>query len=168
MRHLKHILSYVFLLCLCACQVSYSFTGADIPAEAKTFSVSYFTINASLADPAYAQNITEDLKDRLLSQTKLNLTKTNGDLQFSGTVTRYDVQPVSIQGNETAAQNRFTIDVKVEYINKFDESRNFEKTFSESTYYEATQDFKTLESSLIEIVNELLTQDIFNASLGNW
>ena len=168
MSKLKPFSAYILALCLCACQVSYSFTGADIPAEADTFSVDYFTIEASLADPAYAQQITEDLKDRLLSQTKLNYSKSNGDIQYKGTVTRYDVQPIAIQGNETAARNRFTISLRIEYFNKFDESKNFEKTISEFTDFDSTEDFKSVEQNLIEIVNELLTQDIFNASLGNW
>jgi hypothetical protein len=39
----------------------------------------------------------------LLAQTPLKLKETEGDVQYTGSLVGYDVQPVSIQANETAA-----------------------------------------------------------------
>ena len=150
------------------CRVSYSFSGADIPSNANTFSVDFFKVTAALASPIYAQKITERLKDLLLSQTRLNLAKSNGDLQYSGTVTRYEVLPVAITGNETAGRNRLTISVRVSYVNTFDEKKNFEKEFTRFEDFEANQTLTQVETGLIEKINEQLVQDIFNASLGDW
>lgn len=166
---MSRILAFFILLVCTSCSVSYSFSGADIPAEAKTFSVDVFENESPLASATYPQNITESLKDKLLSQTKLDLsTKTQGDIHYSGIITSYDVAPVAIQGNETAGLNRFTIRIRVNYVNKLDNSKNFEKSFSRFVDFDATQDFQTVETSLTEEINDQLVLDIFNASLGNW
>ena len=47
-------------------------------------------------------------------------------MQYSGAIIGYDVQPVSIQANETAALNRLTITVSVTYINTLDTKLNAE------------------------------------------
>ncbi|MES2629373.1 MAG: LPS assembly lipoprotein LptE [Bacteroidota bacterium] len=150
------------------CKVSYSFSGADVPAEAKTFSVEYFKVTAPLANPVYPQKITERLKDQINTSTRLELVKSNGDLQYSGTITQYNVLPVAITGNETAGSNRFTITIKVNYINTFDEKKNFERDFTMTRDFPATQSLTEVETGLIEAINNQLAIDIFNASLGNW
>ncbi len=166
---IRYVLILLSGILLTACSVSYSFSGADIPANAKTFSVDVFENESPLASATYPLNITESLKDKLLSQTKLDLsTKTQGDIHYSGVITGYDVAPVAIQGNETAALNRFTISLRVNYINTLDNSKNFEKSFSRFVDFSSSQDFQSLESSLTEEINDQLVLDIFNASLGNW
>ena len=162
------LLLFVFAGSSQGCRVSYSFSGADIPGNANTFSVDFFKVTAALASPVYAQKITERLKDLMLSQTRLSLAKSNGDLQYSGTVIRYEVMPVAITGNETAGMNRLTITVRVSYINTDDDKKNFEKDFSQFCDFESNKTLTEVESTLIDCINEKLVQDIFNASLGNW
>ncbi len=156
------------LVGISGCKVSYSFTGADVPVEAQTFSVEYFRVSAALASPVYAQKITERLKDQLLNQTRLDLTKSNGDLQYSGTVTRYEVLPMAIQGNETAGLNRFSITLHVSYVNTFDEKKNFERDFTQFLDFPSSKNLSEVEAALTEEINNKLALDIFNASLGNW
>lgn len=150
------------------CRVSYSFSGADIPAEAKTFSVDYFTSGAALVNPAFNQRFTESLKDLLLAQTPLDIVKNNGDIRLSGSIVRYETTPVAAQGNQTAALDRFIIDVEVVYFNKFEPEKNFEKRFSRFVDYESGQNFSTVEESLSEEITDQLIQEIFNASVGSW
>ena len=164
----RFIVGLCLILAIPGCRVSYSFTGADIPPQAESFSVDYFVVEAPLASPTYAQDLTEGLKDLLLAQSGLELVRRNGDLQFSGVVTRYDVTPTTLQGDETAAQNRLTISLRVNYVNGFDEEKNFEKQFSRFADFDAGTDLSVVEEGLIEEINEQLLQDIFNASLGNW
>jgi len=75
-----YILSLLSIL-LIGCNVRYSFNGGSVPAEASTFSVDYFNVRASLADPNYGQVITEGLKDLLLDQTPLGLADQDGDIR---------------------------------------------------------------------------------------
>ena len=51
----------------------YSFSGASIPAEAKTVSVEYFPNHAQLVDPLLSDNLTTALRDAMNSQTTLDL-----------------------------------------------------------------------------------------------
>lgn len=159
---------FLFLVSLSSCKVGYSFTGASIPADAKTFSVQYFQNNASLASPTYAQSITESLKDYILSQSRLSLNTSNTDLLFEGTVTDYNTSPISIQTNDQAAQNRLTITVRVKFTNKFDEKKNFEQTFSRFADYPSTQSLSAVESELIILINKQLVDDIYNRAFNNW
>ena len=82
-----------------SCQVNYSFTGADIPAGAKTVTIEQFEDRAALAPPNSAQVFTERLRDLISAQTPLNLAQQDGDLEYSGAITGYEVQPVAIQAN---------------------------------------------------------------------
>lgn len=155
-------------LTLWSCSMSYSFTGADIPADARTFSVEYFQNNAPLADPDYPQQLTETLKDLMLQQSPLNNVRSDGDLMFSGSIDEFFIAPVNISGNETAQSNRLTISITVQYTNAFEESKNFEKRFSRFADFDNTQTYEALKDGLISTINEQLVQDIFNQSIGNW
>lgn len=164
----KVILIIICMVTLSACRVSYSFSGADIPAEAKTFSVDYFKSATALVSPNFNQNFTESLKDLLLGQTPLDLTRTNGDIQFSGRITRYETMPVAAQGNQTAALDRFTIEVEVSYFNRLEPEKNFDRRFSRFVDYESNRTFSEVEEGLAEELIDQLIQEIFNASVGNW
>jgi uncharacterized protein YpuA (DUF1002 family) len=164
-------IALIFLLALMSkCSVNYSFnSGGSVPEGAKYFSVAYFENNSKLASGIASQAFTEALRDVFINQTKLNSTQEDGDLMFEGYISDYNVTPLSIQaGSETAAQNRFTMTVFVKYTNQLDETKNFERAFSRFVDYPANQDFNVVEESLLQEVNKQLTQDIFNASIGDW
>jgi hypothetical protein len=147
----------------------YSFTGGQF-SGAKTFSVDYFKPQSAMVTPLYAQRFTESLKDLLLAQSPLRIAEKNGELTYSGTVVDYRTAPVAIQSGaaETASLNRLTITVKVKYDNSLEPELSFEKTFSKFADYDANQDLFTIEESLWSLINEQLTQEIYNASVGNW
>jgi len=151
-----------------SCKVNYSFTGASIAEDIKTVSVKTFQSYAPLANANLSQTFTEALKDKFLSQTNLDLVTKNGDLQFEGSITGYNVTSVAIQGNETAALNRLTITVKVKFTNTKDSNLDFETNFARYTDYESSQNLGSIEDGLIVEINEQLTQDIFNKAVSNW
>ena len=150
------------------CKINYSFTGASIPEDVKTVSVKSFQIYAPLANANMSQTFTEALKDKVLSQTNLDLVSQDGDLQFEGAITGYAISSVAIQGNETAALNRLLITVKVKFTNMKDEEYDFETNFSRFADYETSLDLSSIEDGLITEINEQLTQDIFNQAVSNW
>jgi len=113
-----------------SCKMSYSFTGASISAEVKTVSINNFPNRAMLVVPTLSRSFTERLQTYFTSQTNLILVDRGGDLHLEGAIVGYAVQPVAIQGNETAALNRLTISVEVKFTNKFDDTQDFESTFS--------------------------------------
>ncbi|UTW64444.1 LptE family protein [bacterium SCSIO 12741] len=149
--------------------VQFTFNGAVLDYDkVKTISVEVFPNYAPLAQPTLSQDFTEALRDIFLTQTRLDLVKNNGDLQFSGKIEQYRTAPVGIQADEVAAQNRLTITVFVKFVNRTDETRNFEKRFTQYADYNSTRQLNEVEATLIEEINELLVQEIFNASVGDW
>lgn len=146
----------------------YSFTGASIDPEIKTFSVSYFPNNAPLVQPTLSQSFTDALKEKLTSQTDLILVKSSGDLRFSGEITGYSTRPIAIQGNETAAMNRLSVTIKVQFENTFDDKQSFETNFTRYQDYESSLSLSAVEGTLIDEINEQLVEDVFNKAVVNW
>jgi len=164
---MKPIISILASIFITSCGI-YSFTGASIPAEAKTVSVAYFTTTATNAPSSLNQIISEGLKDLFLSQTSLNLTELKGDLSFSGEITKYQISPMAIQANETAGQNRLIIAIKVKYNNNFDNKQNFESTFSRYRDFNSSENLADVETVLIEEITKELLEDVFNKAFVNW
>lgn len=151
-----------------SCKISYSFTGANISPEVKTFSVYYFPNRAPLVNPTLSQTFTEALREKLQRQTSLNELTEDGDLVFEGQITNYEVRPMSIQKDDLAALNRLTISIRVKYTNNIDPDQSLEQTFSAFEDFDSTSSLSDVEDGLVpEIINKI-TEDIFNATLANW
>ena len=164
---MKLISTILLSISLTSCGI-YSFTGASIPTEAKTISVGYFTNKAATVQPSLSQVFTEKLKDMFLEQTNLSISKNEGDLIFSGFISKYQIRPIAIKANETADKNRLTISVKVTYNNSLDSENNFEQTFSRYRDYDSTQNISDVENTLIEAITNELAEDVFNKAFVNW
>ncbi|WP_299107713.1 LptE family protein [uncultured Tenacibaculum sp.] len=147
---------------------AYSFTGGNT-GDAETIQVDFFPNQAPLIEPILSQKFTQDLQDLFTRQTNLTLVNNGGDLYFYGEIVDYRITPMSATGNQTAAQNRLTISVNVNFENKKEEKDNFEKRFSFYYDYGADQQLtgSVLETAL-EVILERITQDIFNASVAKW
>ncbi len=165
---MKYIISIILSsIIITSCGI-YSFTGASIPSDAKTVSVSYFRTTATNSPSSLNQTMTEKLKDLLLSQTNLELTQTEADLNFIGEIIKYQIKPMAIQANETANKNRLTIDVKIQYENSFNKKENFESVFSRYRDFSSTQNLADVETILIEEITTEILEDIFNKAFVNW
>ena len=166
----------LILLLFQACAVKYSFTGTNINYEqVKTFSVDNF-FNDSGGGPANMEQLfTESIKEYYQRNTQLELIRTNGDLQFSGAISRYTLTPQAAvaSGNpnlpDRAGQMRLTIAVDVEYINTTNEEESLKRTFSFFQDYDPrTTTLLDVESQLVEDIFEVIIQDIFTATVANW
>lgn len=155
------------LLLLTGCKV-YSLSGASIPPEAKTLGVGYFRNRAPSVQPTLSSVFTDRLKEYLVSQSNLSLVDGFADLQFSGEITGYSINPVSIQSNDQAAMNRLTITVQVRYVNRFDAKSNFSQNFSRYRDYDSRLSLASVESSLIEEIVDELVDDIYQRAFVNW
>lgn len=167
LRTYNFLAVFLFVIMLCSCGV-YSFSGASIPAEAKTVSVKYFPNHAQLVNPLLSNNITNALNDMFVNQTTLESVPENGDLALEGEITGYTTSPVAITGNQTAALNRLTVTVNVRFTNRYDEATNFEQTFSQYQDYPSNQDLNMVQDALLETIVNDLCQDIFNKAVVNW
>lgn len=145
----------------------YTFSGASIPAEAKTVSVDYFPNHAQLVNPMLSNDFTNALRDAMTNQTTLDMVESGGDIAFEGEITDYKTMPVAITG-QTAAMNRLTITVKVRFSNRFDETKDFEQSFSHYEDYPSNQDLNAVQGGLTPVIIDALVEDIFNKALVNW
>lgn len=169
MKHFLRIISVVSLvLIVFGCKVKYSLKGTTIPEEAKTISVGFFTNNTTLGAPSLSQRFTEKLRDMVSSQTRLALVSNNGDLQFEGYLSDYNVAPVAIQSTDLAGLNRLTISVNVKYSNKFDAGKNFEQVFTRFADFKATESINAKEAELVQEIFRQITEDVFNRAFNNW
>jgi hypothetical protein len=101
-------------------------------------------------------------------QTSLALMSQNGDLQFDGFISDYSINPVAIQSNDQAAQNRVTISVNVKYTNKFDATKNFEQVFTQFADLKSSENVSANEPALVQEIFRKITEDIFNKAFNNW
>ncbi len=155
------------LLAASGCGI-YSFQGGKLKPGLNTVSIERFENTSSLVVPTLAQDLTEGLKDKFQSQSNLTVVDYDGDLQFSGTITGYSVSPVAIQGDETAAQNRLSVSVRVLYDCTEYPEDSWQQSFTQFSDFESNQNLSDVESELILTIIDNLTTDIFNKVLSNW
>jgi hypothetical protein len=167
MKHLKYLIALSILFTFSGCNV-YNFTGTG-KIDAKTFQVNFFPNTAELVQPGIDRTFTLTLQDLIQNQTNLNLVKNGADLTYEGEIIDYRITPMMATADITAAQNRLTIRVNVQFTNKNKEADDFDKTFEFFFDYPAAQQLSgpTLDNA-IKIIFERITQDIFNESLAKW
>jgi hypothetical protein len=147
----------------------YSFTGTSIQPDVKTVTINYFEYLAPKVNPSLSNDITQALQEKFIKLTKLELVDIDGDLEIVGAVTGYDVKATAITANESAAMNRLTVNVKINFINRKYPEEDFEnKSFSAYADFDATQSLDAVEASLCEEIIEKLCEDMFNATVANW
>ena len=150
-----------------SCNV-YSFSGISIPSEIKTIYIEYIKNDANLIEPNLSNNLTEKLKTKCLNEAGLIWEEANPDISFSGKIKKYEINPIAIQNNETAAKNRLTISVEITYINNIDNSKNFNQVFSDYIDFDSNQNFYDEEIELNNAVGNNIIDNIFNAAFLNW
>lgn len=158
----------IVVFALTACKMQVTLSGQSIPENARTVSVKPFINQAPLANPLFAQQFSENLKNKFQRETKLELVGSNADLEFEGSITGYTVAPMAIQGNQTASTNRLTVSISVIYTNNFNDEKNFTQTFSRFSDFPANQTLSAVESSLLLDIQEQLSQDVFNRAFIDW
>lgn len=167
MTYLNSCYVYLFIILLNGCSV-YSFSGASISEQTQTVSINYILNEADLIIPNLSNKLTEALIQKCQTETDLTIVEGVADVNFSGKITNYDIQPIAIQNNETAAQNRLTISVDINYINNNNNSDNFNQIFTQYSDFNSNTNFSEVEEMLNNLIVEQIIDDVFNKSFMNW
>ena len=168
-KTLKYIISGLLVILLVnACKVSYSFTGINISKDIKTFQVDYIPNNASLIEPGLNEEFRNKLIDRVDRQTGLTQVKSNGDIIFQGEIVDYRIEPAALSAGQTAAKNRLTIAIKIEYINNKNSDENVSKRYSWYYDYPASTSLNDIKAQAHEDVLKTILNDLFNDTLAKW
>lgn len=173
---MKRIYAYMLMIiCLAVTALTvhscgiYSFTGTSIQSDVKTVTINYFEYKALKVNPSLSNQMTEAMQDKFLKLTKLEQVDIDGDLEIRGAITGYDVKATAVTANESVAQNRLTVTVKVSFLNrKYPEDSFDDKSFSAYQDFDASQSIESVEGTLCEDIVEQLCEDIFNATVAQW
>jgi hypothetical protein len=158
--------SIFILLLSSAC--SFRFNAYDISTETKTFSIDQFRTSAGNAPPTIGQLFSEQLKQRVLNDTRLQYRNENGDLQFSGAITSYQITPIAPQGNQTVALQRLSIGMEIQCVSSKQEIKNWNPFFSRFADFSADVDLTSVEDQLAKEIYAQIIEDVFNKAFSNW
>ncbi len=149
------------------CKYSFKDTS-PIPQEIKTFRVNYLENKATYVNPQLSPQLTEKLKQKIISTTRLR--QTNDDdahYDISGYVSNYFTSTTGISGNNPSS-NRLTVGFHLIFKNTLDNTKNFETDLSRNFDFPASQTLSQAEASLnTEIVKNII-DEIFNKIFSNW
>lgn len=162
---MKKIVYILSLLVLSSCEIQYGMLDNSIDAD--SFTVSIFEEQAANAPAGYGIDFTEYLRDYLVSRSKMKLRTDEADIEISGKIRSYYTEAAAIQTDD-AALNSLKVTIEVSVVNNRDEKQSFEKSFYQLSNYESSTDFNSVESDLLEDINEKISQDILSELSKNW
>ena len=147
--------------------VSYNFTGGSMPPNIKTISIQSFYNQSGNGPPSMSLQLTEKLKSFYQNNTKLLIVKDNGDWKLEGMITKYYVQPIAPQANQTAGQTRLTITINASFIDELN-NREFKKDFSFYTDFAQGQSMSQVETEMVNTILDQLVLMVFSETTSNW
>ena len=142
--------------------------GISIDTDINTFFVQYFEHRALNAPPEINQIFTEALKDKVRSESRLDYTTTDPDIEFSGIITNYIVRSEAPEPDETTGLNRLEIRFKVTYVNHLREDDTWESNFMHYYEYPSETTLADVQNEAHEIIFDQVTEDIFNKAFTDW
>ena len=152
----KMLAAVVGVILLGGCSISYQFSGTSIDyTQVRSISIKDFSNMAPLVYGPLAQRFTDELKDKFVRQTKLQMLRENGTLDLEGEITGYDL-------------TRLTVTVRVRYTNRVNPDKDFEQSFSSYKEFENSRTIDQVQEQLCrEIIDDLVNQ-IYNATVADW
>lgn len=157
----------ISLTALTGCKI-YKFTDASVNPNIKSVTINTMPNMAAIQVPSIAPLLVEKLQTRFLRETNLRMVQEGGDIEISGVIVDYYIDPVAITNTETVAQNRLTISVKIDFTSKIEPEKNFSTTFRELEVYEASRSSNEVDDQIAPIILDKLVQVIFNKAFVNW
>jgi hypothetical protein len=163
-------LSFVLLIfSFATCKYSFKDTS-PIPADITTFRVNLFGNKARYVNPTVAPALTEKLRQKIISQTRLRETK-NDDANYdiSGYVSDYSVTTSGV-ANQQAGTNRLNVTFHLIFKNTVDPdpAKSFEADLTTNYDFPANETLQQAESSLMDRILKNVTDAIFNKIFSNW
>ena len=181
-RH-KGLLNFGFVFLVACSLLLVPFTSCHIykfnevggiPPEIKTVKVNYIENKAQYINPQLSTRLTDKLRQKVISQTRLSQTNNdNADWFITGFVTGYTFSTSAISGQQVA-NNRLTVSVhmvledrKAEENNRLADLKK-EYDVSRSFEFKGTLSFQQAEAQLGDEMIRTLTDEIFNKLFSNW
>ena len=154
---------------LCACRIEYKFNGSNIDyTKVKTIQIDNFPIRSAYVWAPMQAIFQNKLTDIYANQTKLKQVKRNGDLQLAGEITAFDQYNKGISSDGYSSQVQLKMTVNVRFVNNSNHDEDFERQFTATTEYDASQQLTAVQEELVTQMTKDITEQIFNATVANW
>lgn len=163
------ILAGCLCILLCACRIEYKFNGSNIDyTKVKTIEIENFPIRSAYVWSPMQSIFQNKLTEIFANQTRLKQVKRNGDLQLSGEITAFDQYNKGISSEGYSSQVQLKMTVNVRFVNNKKHEEDFERQFSATTEYDASQQLTAVQEELVTQMTKDITEQIFNATVANW
>lgn len=165
----RGLLLVMLLLVADGCTVSYKFNGASINYDIiKSISIDNFPNRAVYQWGPMEAMFNNALSDIYVNQTKLRQVNRGGDLSLSGEITAYDQINKSISSDGYSSMMQLKMSVNVRFENTKNHSEDFERQFSASREFDASQQLGDVQEELVTQMIDEIVEQIFNATVANW
>ena len=157
-------------LCLTAsCAISYKFNGASIDyTKTKTIQIDAFPIRSAYVWAPMQSIFNNKLTDLYAQQTKLKQVRRGGDLIVAGEITGFDQYNKGVSADGYSSQVQLKMTVNVRFTNTKNHKEDFERQFSATTEYDASQQLIAVQEELVTQMTKDICEQIFNATVANW
>lgn len=171
MKNLRYILPTLFtaVMLLSSCTISYKFNGASIDySKIKSIAIADFPNNSALVNPTLSSDFSEGLRDIFQRQTRLQVTRRDGDLELEGEIFDYNLTPMAIASDSYSAQTKLTMVVKVIFTNNVDPDESFERTYTAYQIFDSSQLLNDVQDELCSQMIKEITENIYNDTVARW
>jgi hypothetical protein len=164
------LLSFVLVtFSFATCKYSFKDTS-PIPADITTFRVNLFGNKARYVNPTVAPALTEKLRQKIISQTRLRETK-NDDANYdiSGYVSDYSVTTSGV-ATQGPTSNRLNVSFHLIFKNTVDPdpAKSFETDLTSNYDFSSGQTLQQAETAKMDEIIKTVTDAIFNKIFSNW
>ena len=169
MNRRQTLLLILLALLVSACTISYRFNGASIDYETtKTIQIDNFPIRSAYVWAPMQSIFQNRITEVYLNQTKLKQVKKNGDLQLAGEIVAFDQFNKGISSDGYSSQVQLKMTVNVRFVNNKKHTDDFERQFTATSEYDASQQLNAVQEELVTQMVKDLADQIFNATVANW
>ena len=169
-KKIKKYLIFAALFSTC-CFATCKYSTKDvspIPADIKTFRVNYFQNKARYVNPQVTPKLTEDLKQKIISSTRLRqVNDDDANYDISGYLSDYSVTTSGV-ANQAAGTNRLNVSFHLIFKNNVDPKQNFETDISNNYDFDANKTLPQEEADLGDKLIKNITEAIFTRIFSNW
>ena len=108
------------------------------------------------------------LTDIFARQTKLQQVRKGGDLVLAGEIIGFDQYNKGVGSDGYSSQVQLKMTVNVRFTNTKKHTEDFERQFSATADYDASQQLVAVQDELVTQMSKDITEQIFNAAVANW
>ena len=169
MNRRHSVLLLLLAVLVSACSISYSFNGASIDyTTTKTIQIDNFPIRSAYVWAPMQSIFQNRITEIYANQTKLKQVKKNGDLQLAGEIVAFDQFNKGISSSGYSSQVKLKMTVNVRFVNNKKHTDDFERQFSATSEYDASQQLNSVQEELVTQMVRDIAEQIFNATVANW